>query len=209
MILHNVVQGSPEWMNLRIGRVTGTSLKDVFGSNNLALIDELIAEQLTEMTDESDYMSEAMERGIQLQDEALDLYEQINGVTLIRDGFITSEKFPLLGYSPDGRVDEIGGVEVKCPSSKKHVQYLRQNQLPNDYKWQVLSVFIINPKCEWYDFMSYDPRVQQRPYFIHRTTRDSVLPVLNKAVDDLEKFFTKLQQYKEAVLFPDEITQTA
>jgi len=96
----------------------------------------------------------------------------------------------------------VGGVEVKCPSSKKHIQYLRQGKLPNDYKWQVLGSFIINPDCQWYDFMSFDPRVTQRPVFIYRTTRESVQLELNKAVGDLEKFFTKLEEYKSDILFP-------
>lgn len=201
MIIHQIEQGSPEWFMLRMGKVTGSRLKEVFASNNLALMDELIAEQLTEMWDESDYVSDAMQRGIDLEPEALRLYEQINKVELIRGGFIQCEKFPLLGYSPDGRVGLEGGVEVKCPSSKNHIKYLRQGKLPNDYKWQVIASFIINPDCQWYDFMSYDPRVQQRPYFIYRTHREDVLPELNKAVDELTKFFTKLEEYKSDILF--------
>jgi len=202
MIVHDVQQGSMEWFMLRCGKITGTRIKDVLKADNLNLMDELIAEQLTEMWDDSDYISESMQRGIDLEPEALELYEEIHGVKLIRGGFIQCEMFPLLGYSPDGRVDMVGGVEVKCLGSKKHIQYLRQNILPNDYKWQVLCSFIINPKCEWYDFMSYDPRVQQRPYFIHRTTRESVLPDINKAVEELHKFFAKLEEYKSQILFP-------
>lgn len=202
MITHNVVQGSVEWFVLRLGKVTGSRLKDVFKADNLSLIDELIAEQLTEMWEDNDFMSDAMQRGVDLQEDALCLYESVNKIELLRDGFMQCEMFPLLGYSPDGRFDNIGGVEVKCPSSKKHIQYLRQNKLPNDYKWQVLGSFIINPEFQWYDFMSYDPRVQQRPYFIHRTYREDVLTELNKAVDELKKFFKKLDEYKAEILFP-------
>ena len=202
MKIHTVTQGSPEWFALRIGKVTGSNLKKVFGSTNLEYMDELIAEQLTEMSDDNDYLSDAMQRGIDLQDYALDIYEQMHDVTLIRDGFIECDLFPLLGYSPDGRVGIEGGVEVKCPSSKKHIQYIRQGKLPNDYKWQVLSSFIINPHCKWYDFMSYDPRVSQRPVFIYRTMREDVIDDLNDAVDGLRKFFDKMDKYKSDILFP-------
>jgi hypothetical protein len=206
MIIHNVKQGSFEWRMLRLGKVTGSQLKKVFASDNLSLLDEIISEQLTETWgDDDDYVSDAMQRGIDMEPVALDTYEQVTGVQLIRDGFIQSEKFPLLGYSPDGRIGTTGNVEVKCPTSKKHIQYLRQQQLPNDYKWQILGAFIINPDLQWNDFMSFDPRVSQRPYFIHRTNREDVLPELNKAVEQLEKFFTKLEEYKEEILFP--ITQ--
>lgn len=202
MIVHDVKQGSMEWFMLRLGKVTGSRLKEVFAADNLKLVDELIAEQLTEQWEDSDYVSDAMQRGVDEEPNALDLYEQLYDVKLIRGGFIQCEMFPLLGYSPDGRVGEIGGVEVKCPTSKKHVQYLRQAKLPNDYKWQVLGSFIINPKLQWYDFMSYDPRVSQRPYFIHRTLREDVLADINKAVADLTKFFNKMEEYKTEILFP-------
>jgi len=202
MIVHDIEQGSFEWFQLRCGKVTGSRLKDVFKADNLTLLDELIAEQLTERWEDEGYVSDAMQRGIDLEPFALDEWEKINDSELIRGGFIQSEKFPLLGYSPDGRVGVIGGVEVKCPSSKKHIQYLRQGKLPNDYKWQVLGSFIINPDLQWYDFMSFDPRVQQRPVFIHRTTREAALPELNKAVVELEKFFAKLEEYKSEILFP-------
>lgn len=202
MIVHDVKQGSMEWSILRLGKVTGSRLKDVFKADNLTLLDELIAEQLTEQWEDDGYMSDAMQRGVDEEPNALDLYESLYNVKLIRGGFIVCEQFPLLGYSPDGRVDKIGGVEVKCPTSKKHIQYLRQNKLPNDHKWQVYSSFIINPDLQWYDFMSYDPRVSQRPHFIHRTERSQILPELNKAVEDLRKFFTKLEEYKTEILFP-------
>lgn len=202
MIIHDILQGSPEWFDLRLGKVTGSRLCKVFKADNLSLMDELIAEQLTGISADSDYQSDAMIRGLELEPLALDRYEEQTGVTLIRGGFIQSSEMPLLGYSPDGRVDTIGGVEAKCPGSKKHIQYLRQNQLPNDYKWQVYSPFLINPELEWYDFMSFDPRVTQRPVFIIRTTREQIEAELKEATAQLEKFFTKMQKYKEQILFP-------
>lgn len=204
MIFHDVVQGTPEWMMLRLGKVTGSVLDDVFKATHLGLIDRLIAEQLTEMPSDDGYVSMDMQRGLDTEPLALERYEEMMGVELLRGGFCQCEMFPLLGYSPDGRVGDVGGVEVKCPKSKTHIQYLRQNQLPNDYKWQVLGAFIINPDMEWNDFMSFDPRVSQKPVFIHRTYRENVLPELNKAVDELKKFFDKLEKYKSEILFMDE-----
>lgn len=209
MIIHDVKQGSMEWFQLRLGKVTGSRLCKVFKADNLSLMDELIAEDMTETWEDSGYISDEMQRGIDLEPEALDQYEKINGVKLIRHGMIQSSEMPRLSYSPDGRVGVIGGVEVKCPTSKKHIQYLRQQQLPNDYRWQVLTPFLINPDCLWYDFMSYDPRVSQRPYFIHRTNRNEVEAELAKAKSDLEKFFAKMQKYQEEILFPTSKTVAA
>lgn len=201
MIVHDIEQGSYEWFQLRCGKLTGSRLCRVFKSEYLKLIDEIIAEQLTETWDDSDYVSHKMQRGKDLEPVALDRYEGIKGVKLIRGGFIQSVKWPLLGYSPDGRVDNIGGVEVKCPDSKTHVTTLRQNQLPNDHKWQVLSSFLINPDLQWYDFMSFDPRVSQKPEFIFRTTREDVKDELATATIELDKFFKKMDEIKSKILF--------
>lgn len=201
MIIHNVDQGSFEWFELRNGKVTSSRLPRVFKSEYLSLIDELIAEQLTGTWEDGSFVSDAMQRGIDLEPIALQEYERMYNVETIRGGFIQSSAMPLLGYSPDGRVGEIGGVEVKCPSSKKHIQYLRQQQVPNDYKWQVYISFLINPKLEWYDFMSYDPRVAQKPVFIIRTKREEIEAELKEAEVGLTKFFSKLESVKEQILF--------
>ena len=200
MIIHDIQQGSWEWMELRNTMVTSSRLPRVFKSEYLSLIDELIAEELTGEWEDSSYVSDAMQRGLDLESIALDEYERINDVKLIRDGFIQSSTMPKLGYSPDGRVDKIGGVEVKCPSSKKHIQYLRQQQVPNDYKWQLYLSFLINLDLQWYDFMSYDPRVKQRPVFIIRTFRGDIEQELKEATDGLAKFFTKLEDIKSKIL---------
>jgi len=201
MIIHDIEQGSYEWFELRNGMVTSSRLPRVFKADYLSVIDELISEQLSGTWEDSGFVNDAMQRGIDLEPIALQEYEAITGVQIVRGGFIQSSEFPLLGYSPDGRVGNIGGVEVKCPSSKKHIQYLRQQQVPNDYKWQVLISFLINPSIEWYDFMSYDPRISQKPVFIIRTERKEIETELADAKIELAKFFTKLETIKSKILF--------
>lgn len=202
MIVHNLEQGSFEWHELRLGKVTGTSLKDVVGANNLSVIDEMIAEMETGYSDDSGFINDAMQRGIDLEPFAVKDYIEKTGIEMIKHGFLQSSEMLLLGYSPDGLTDDKkGGLEVKCPSTKKHVQYIRQNQLPNDYKWQIICAFIVNPNLEWMDFVSYDPRFTKKPLFIHRTHRSDVQDVINSTITTLTKFFTKFEQIKSEVLF--------
>jgi hypothetical protein len=40
MLIVDVEQGSQEWLRMRLGKITGTRLKEVFKSDNLPLIDE-------------------------------------------------------------------------------------------------------------------------------------------------------------------------
>jgi hypothetical protein len=44
MIEVHVEQGSLEWLKLRLGKITGTRLKEVFKSDNLPLVYKMIAE---------------------------------------------------------------------------------------------------------------------------------------------------------------------
>lgn len=206
MITHTMEQGSPAWMELRLGKVTGSRIKDVFKTDNLSLIDKLIAESETgQSADESDYVSDAMQRGKDLESIAMAEYERIHDTKLTRVGFIQSERFPLLGMSPDGlRFEgdtEVGCLETKCPASKTHVQYLRMGLVPVDYRWQTWCPFLISDKIRWVDFMSFDPRVSKKPTFIIRTTREEIQEQLDVATANLEKFFAKLGRYHQEIMF--------
>lgn len=202
MTLHTMDQCSPEWFQLRIGKVTGSRLKDLMKSDNLPLLDKVLAEILTgQSLDEDSYTSYAMERGKELEPEAIKQYEAVQNVTVERIGFMQSDRWPLLGMSPDGIVSDEGGVETKCEGSNKHVSYLRQGQLPAVHKWQVFAPFLISEKIQWWDFVSYDPRVEAKPLFIFRTERKDIEAELSIAEKELDKFFAKLEKYKAKILF--------
>jgi hypothetical protein len=45
MIEHNnFKQGSLEWLSFKLGKIGGSRLKDIYKSDNLTLVDEIIAE---------------------------------------------------------------------------------------------------------------------------------------------------------------------
>lgn len=202
MIRHDVVQGSYEWHNLRIGKVTGTRLKKVMSDSNLEVIDEMIAELETGYTDDIDlYVSEDMQRGTDLEPIAAEAYAEVMGVVPEVCGFITSESMPLLGMSPDRLIGDIGAIEIKCPKSKTHIKTIRQGKVPAEHLYQVICYFLVNPKLEWVDFISFDPRITKKPLFIHRVDRDSVQEKLNESDEKLRKFFEKFEKIKSEIFF--------
>lgn len=201
MIIHNFEQDSPEWHEMRAGKITGTRLGEIFKSNNLSLMDELIAEF---QTGECEYVPPnfAMRRGKELEPEAREAYEEVTGIKLIQVGFIQNSEYPFLGISPDGlSEDHTHGVEFKCPSTKKHVQYIRQKQVPGEYKYQVLAFFINNEKLITHDFVSYDPRFTAKPIFIHRTTREEIQKELTESLAEVVKFWDKTQSYYKEIIW--------
>ena len=97
MIKHIFEQRSEAWYQIRLGRITATSFsdlmtkKDTKGYNDL--ITDIAGEILTEKKDESeDYTSPAMERGVELESEAVKLYEDLFELQVEKIGFITPDE---------------------------------------------------------------------------------------------------------------------
>ncbi len=201
MKTYNMEQGSMEWHEIRLGKVTSTLLKKVLGDSNLDAIDELIAEIEVGQSDDNDFVSEDMMRGTDLEPIAASEYEKEKGYTTTQCGFATSDLFPLLGVSPDRWVGETGAVEIKCPKTKTHIKTIRQGQIPNEHKNQVLCYFLVNEKLEWLDFVSFDPRLTKKPLFIHRITREDLSDEIQVATAKLHKFFAKFEKLKTELFF--------
>lgn len=201
MIIHNVAQGSQEWHELRVGKITSSRLKKLTKSDNLDLMDELIAEQELGYADSDGYINADMQWGIDHEPLAIAEYERITGNKTTVIGMLQSDEIPLLTVSPDRLVGTDGAVEVKCPSTKVHIRYIRQNQLPNEYKEQVWQYFLVHNDLKWLDFVSFDPRLTRKPYWSIRVTREKLQPVLDEAMVRVRKFIDKMEKYREEMFF--------
>lgn len=204
MRIKNVEQRTREWFEMRLGVITGSRCKNVFRSNNLSFIDELIAERLSGDIVESP-TTQAMMHGILMEPVALDAYKQETGNDAREIGFCIHDTLDYLAISPDALVYQngtpIGGVEIKCPSTKKHIEYIRQGKVPAEYISQVLHYFIVIDSLEWVDFVSFDPRIQKN-LFIFRIRRDD--PDVDNDIEmrkmEYIKFWNKLQKYERQIL---------
>ena len=201
MIIHNCDQGTHEWLQLRLGKITGTRLKKMLAKDNLALLDELIAEEETGLSDDDDFVSEEMQRGIDLEPLAIQEYSNITGHEVDHPCLIQSSEWPILMMSPDGYIGTTGAVEIKCPKTKTHIKYIRQGKIPNDYKEQIWAYFMVNPELQWLDFVSYDPRLTKKPIWILHITREEVAEELLAVASELDKFINKLNSYRNEIFF--------
>ena len=195
---HNVEQRSPEWLGLKVGKITGTRLKNVFKGNNLTLIDELISEKLTGQMEEV-FVTEKMQRGVDMEPLGFAAYTEKTGEKVHEIGFVTNDMWPECGLSPDGFVSSNGAIELKCPSSKKHIEYIRTNKVPAEYKYQIFMYFILCDDLDYVDFVSFDPRVEIKPLHILRVKRKDV--DLSETKSELRKFCKKLSKYHDQITF--------
>lgn len=196
----NIEQGTKEWLQARLGKVTGTRMKDVLKADNLALIDELISEIECESSEES-FQSKDMERGKEQEGLARVIYCQVHDVAINEVGFCLSDKYDFVALSPDGFTPcRKGAIEIKCPSTKTHIKYIRQGKLPSEYKPQVLTYFIVNEELEWLDFISFDDRFEAKQYFEVRVTREELAQDIEEAERSLVKFWAKFLKYYKQVI---------
>jgi putative phage-type endonuclease len=207
MKTHNFEQGSPEWLNFRLGKITGSKVKGVFGTKaaQSTLIDELIAEELTGTEDEI-FQTVHMMRGVELEPFAIEAFEKETGEKCYNIGAIQSESMQMISHSPDGLIkNEKGefysGVEIKCPKSKTHIKYLRSNEVPKEYVGQCYLPFIIEPNLQSWFFVSYDPRVVARPLLIVPIIRAEIESELNEMEAKLIDFIELYESEKTKILF--------
>lgn len=196
MKIIDVEQGSLEWHKLRVGKITGSKFKSLISAKWLELLDLIASEIVTGANEDSDYVSDAMQWGIDNEQLAIDRYESETFNTCRKVGFCMSDKYPFLGFSPDRLVGDTGAVEVKCPSSKVHMKYIRQGKLPPEYTGQVLAYFTIHKELEWLDFVSYDPK-NPVDIWVLRVNRDELNEKLKLVSERLEKFSIELEKTLE------------
>jgi hypothetical protein len=190
-------QMSGEWFRMKLGKVGGTGMKKLMSASNLDLIDELIAEDGSGLHEEG-YTSAAMQRGIDLEPTVRKLFIKLHPeITILEIGLLISVKYPLICCSPDGlsACDTIA-LEIKCPSTRKHVQYIRQGGIMSDYKYQVLNYFFVNPKLERLYCISFDDRFKPKPYCEYLVKRSDVEAQLIELEAAVIKFLKKLEEYK-------------
>lgn len=135
---------------------------------------QLVVERLTGQPTES-YTNVAMQWGIDNEPAARECYEFVTGRTVDQVGFIDHPVVANSGASPDGLVGDDGLVEIKCPNTATHIEYLLAGVVPSDYikqmQWQMACT-----GRKWCDFVSYDPRLTLNlQLFIRRLDRDEKL----------------------------------
>ena len=178
----NIIQGSPEWFAARLGKITASKIADVMskgkgGAESAGVRNyraQLVCERLTGVVEES-YTNGAMQRGTELEPLARECYEFIKGVTVQQIGFVHHPTIPQSGASPDGLIEDAGLVEIKCPNSATHIDYLLENVPPAAYVKQMMWQMACTGR-QWVDFVSYDPRLpEEMQLFIVRLERDEAM----------------------------------
>ncbi|NKM69205.1 lambda exonuclease family protein [Rhizobium laguerreae] len=185
--MDNIVQGTPEWHAIRLGRVTASKVADViaktktgYAATRANYAAQLITERLTGLPTEG-FINDAMRWGTETEPEARSAYEFNRVASVEQIAFVPHPTIGDSGASPDGLVGDNGLVEIKCPNTATHIETLRGGSVPGKYitqmQWQMACT-----GRKWCDFVSYDPRMpESMRFFCQRVDRDDAM------IADLER----------------------
>ena len=202
-----IEQGSIGWKMQRYGNANASRVSDIiaktktgYSTSRQNYMTELVIERFGVFKE--GFTTEAMQYGIDNEPFARAAYELKNKFMVEEVGYILHPNIPRSGASPDGRVND-GLVEIKCPLSNTHFEYLIADVVPNKYKpqmaWQMACT-----GAKWCDFVSYDSRVPNGlQYFEIRYMRDDeYIEMLEKEV---AKFLIEVNEKFELLKIKTEI----
>lgn len=174
----NPLQGSAEWLAERTGSLTGSRMADALdvrkdgraGSRRAALVKALAAERMTGQARHV-HVSAAMRYGTEREPDARARYELETGRIVTAVGFVRHPSIRWCGASPDGLVGDDGLIEIKCPESSTHLEYVAAGEVPEQYRPQMLLQLACTGRA-WCDFVSFDDRIRDhaRQLFVRRYT---------------------------------------
>jgi len=161
IIIDDIQQNTPEWFELRKGKITGTTSVTAFtGNKKLKDFWSILADRVVV---DADKIETARDRGHRLEDEAVQLAAEKLGLELYHPvGMVIAEHNENLGYSPDRLVAPINGkfiadIEAKCFEGAAHLEAVITEKIFD--KTQMLRPFTINPDLDTRYYVFYHDRI--------------------------------------------------
>ena len=188
-IYKDIEQGSEEWLQLRLGKISCSNLGKLFtggkGLTRNAYIEELAYERITgERVNK--FKSEAMQYGNDTESEArLDYMLKFNQKV---EQIAFCEYNSFFGGSPDGLIDSYGVLEIKCLDYKS-MFVIFQNplyEIDKNYMYQVQGLMLILER-EYADFYIYHPKLGSHLFKIkkNKELQKNILIEVKKANEEI------------------------
>lgn len=199
-------QGTTEWHEARLGRVTASRIADVMMKPTTAGFQnyrsQLVCERLTGRPTET-FTSAAMQHGTETEPQARAMYTLTTGLSVDEVGFVSHPLIDMAGASPDGLVGELGLVEIKCPQPTEHIRVLTGGAIKPGYVLQMLWQMECTGR-EWCDFVSFNPDLpDDLQLHIQRVEYDSekaaeITGAVRSFLASVDDTFAKLRSIQEA-----------
>ena len=204
-------QGTEEWFQQRLGKVTASRISDVIAKTKTGIstsrqnyLIQLVSERLTGKKTDS-FTNKAMEDGVEREPIARKLYESKTNSIVTEVGFFDHPVIKSSGASPDGAVNSeeegkyAGLIEIKCPIETTHTNTLMSKSVPSksipQMQWQMACT-----NARWVDFISFNPNFpEELQVFVKRLDRDDAYIAeleaeVIKFLEEIEQTIIKLKE---------------
>jgi len=199
----DVEQGSDEWFRARLGLPTASHFSVIMatgrdGGDSMTrtqYLHRLAGEIVTDRVAEETFKSRAMERGKEMEPEAIADYERRKNVSVKRVGLgINFAGLRRCGASPDGLVGFDGGLETKTMRPDLMIPLLMKPKvLPPEHRAQVFGNMYVWERDHW-DLKIYYPKM---PDYTVRVYRDDVY--IKELDNEIQRFNHELNRLVERV----------
>lgn len=206
MTIHDVAQLSPDWHELRRGIPTASDFHRIIQAKSglPSKSQEGYARQLCEdikclnpkyFSDGGKPVNVHIERGRNLEEEAIAWYAMTRNVETRRVGFVATDD-GRFGCSPDALIIHdgkyVGGIEVKCPAVEKHDKHIKRGSLPLTYKAQTHGGISVTGLPYWV-FLEYCPD-SITPTLCLRVEPDEFTQALKVQLEVFDEMFSRMKQ---------------
>jgi hypothetical protein len=167
-------------------------------ADRAALKVQILAERLTgEIVHH--YVTGAMQHGIDTEPLAKAAYMAATGTLIEECEYIRHPTIEFYGASPDGRIEQRLGIEIKCPTTAKYLSWRLAGVVPDEHKPQMIAQCV----CAGFDsveFVAFDPRLPKHlQLFVVRyeptqEERDPVEQAAREFLDEVEAMFKQLTE---------------
>lgn len=207
MIYHDVIQNTPEWFDLRLGKATTSNFSKVmanygkaFGEPAKSYAVRIALEQVKGVYVEEHYTNDWMDRGHVLEPVAREKYERENFADVSNGGFCQHEDIKDVGGSPDGLIlYDKGGIEIKSVKYNTHYKNIKRNSFDPAYKWQILgNIWLCD--LDYMDFISYCPEyTKEKELYVHRVERSDYQDEIDMIEPRLIEFMDLVKEIRRTL----------
>ena len=195
MKIYTFDQRTDEWQKVRLGKLTGSDFHTMLGNSETKKRKLLLKaiERIFGKSDEVQYTNADMQRGVELEEYAILMYEMEHHQSVEKVGFV--EKDDYVGCSPDGFVGDDGMIEVKCPCMAVYMKQVLDDKIKAEYYTQIqFNLWVTGRK--WCDYVMYN---ENMPLYVKKIPADAeyqqkianaVIECIN-AIDDIIKQYEK------------------
>lgn len=219
----NLNQLTDEWMELKLGMLSASQLKNVITAKTLKVsaneksrlfYDEILSQRIDGQINRDGFFGWDMQRGLDDEKPATEQYEKEYGGKITHCGLVINRKhgFPF-GWSPDFLIDHDGSAEIKSKVPKYQIQTILDHicgrspdPVPNEFMMQFQGSFYCSERkyVKFISFCNGNPMVtidvEPIPKFQDK---------IHEAVQGFEKILKENhEKYLEAVANDNRLTLT-